>query len=193
MAVRNVKVIFKSTVSPVVFEKYTNHEGAAYFSNKLYGSWKVYVEFQKPYCTIIGLEDFNFGNMLDFAKPVKDYVGVFSNPFNDISVCYDNSTDNESQAFRYWRAATLNNSVFEYLIWCSREWVTQPPKDLLIVGTNMDYSGAAPMLDKIFDTGSPTFGAVSMILGILDMIHWALDNMMVEKFSPDIVMNTLGD
>lgn len=190
MGVRNVKVIFKSIYAPIIIEKYTNHDGAVYFNNKLYGHWRMYVEFINPFCSVLGLEEFSASNMLNFVKPVKDYVGTFNNSFNDISVCYDNSTDNQSQAFRYWRAATINNSVFEYLIWCSRESVTQPPKDLVIVGTNLDNSGAAPMLDKIFDTGSPTFGAVSNILGILYEVTWIVENL-VRKFSPDIVMNTL--
>lgn len=80
-----------------------------------------------PYGTVIESADIN-GNLLNYIRPVTDYVGEISGPnFSNIEVNYSLWTQEGTQTQRYWCAATTVNAVEEMHKMCSDEGINTPP------------------------------------------------------------------
>lgn len=113
--VRKVRVIVKDWRFGKSYKTWTDEEGCWKVNKRCKGRIWMWVEFKNgdsyERCWRSNWK------VWQLLKPVKDYVGHFWGPnYSDIEVIYWHwGTETETQAQRYWGAATVNNEVQIYL------------------------------------------------------------------------------
>lgn len=95
--------------------------------------------------TYTGLPEFGSdGNLLNYYRPVADYVGGISGPnFSNIKVRYNRWTEEFTQTQRYWCAAQTINAVEDMHNMCNEEDINTPP--FIDIYINANNAGAAWM------------------------------------------------
>jgi len=142
--VNDVKVILKDWKYGKAYETQTNADGCWRYNRRFSGNMWMWVQFknddsyERCYRT-------NW-KVWELLRPVKDYVDKISGPrFNDIELNYWfwGIHGTESQAQRYWGAATVNNEVKIYLE--ETPDIARPPAELDIYLQPNSTTGAAIM------------------------------------------------
>lgn len=95
--------------------------------------------------TYTGLPEFGIdGNILNYIRPVTDYIGSISGPnFSNIQVNFSRWTEERTQTQRYWCAAQTINNVEDMHEMCNQENINVPPHMDIYMAS--DVTGAAWM------------------------------------------------
>ncbi len=123
-----------------------------------------------------------YGSLLEFSPLSKWSQHHSKNGWNKT---YTDSTD------KMWRAALINNCVYDYYKECAATGITPPPSDLHISVVSTDgYSGGAPMLHKI-GSGFQIPLTLGDYIALLCKGQTVLSNIFMnclKYFAPDIVI-----
>lgn len=133
--VSRVKVLIADNwgqfLSPI--ERFTDENGC-WRTHKNYSKnvW-VWVRFQNEFS--YERSHRNWGHVNEFLAPIRNYVGKFGEPHNNIHRHYPKWTQQDSKAQIYWGAATVNNQVQVFRDWVAAQpGVAQVPKlDIYLV------------------------------------------------------------
>lgn len=148
--VRRVKVIARNGYS--IFEgwidrvTWTDDNGCFLIDELQYdGAMWMWIEFRNNRCKIRGVET-GLDRLYEWMFPIKDPVGKTYGPnFRDIEVNYHMYENTQTQAHRYWGAATINNSVHEFHDYAIDEGIAQPPNGIDIFAAIRRQHGYALM------------------------------------------------
>ena len=146
-----VKVILKDSWF-TEHEVWTNRHGCFSIPDvKYYENVWMWVKFTHSRGHVRGVRN-GWVSAWDWLFIVKDYVGKLNlSNFNHLDVCYDHSMDQGSRARHHWNAASVFNSMHEYIAFAQRENIGMPPERLDMYIDRNDGGGAAYMFDKMTD------------------------------------------
>lgn len=123
-----------------------------------------------------------YGSLVEFSPLSKWSQHHSKNGWNKT---YTDSTD------KMWRAALINNCVYDYYKECATTGITPPPSDLHISVVSSDgYNGGAPMLHKI-GSGFQIPLTLGDYIALLCKGQTVLSNIFMsglKYFAPDIVI-----
>jgi hypothetical protein len=128
------------------WETETDQNGCWRIPHRDYGVGHMWVKFKNDRATIRGLRGANFW---EYAFAVTDHIGQIGGPvFNNISVIYTPTGNDESATKLFWYAATCNNALAEYHGYAAADGIATPPMGLDILLFNHGGGAAAPMFNK---------------------------------------------
>lgn len=149
-----VKVILKDTWF-TEHTVWTNRTGCFRLPNAKFKNWMwQWIKFSHTSRGHVRGVRNGWGSLWDWASPIKKYVGAFKlTNFNNLDVCLNTSTNENSKDRHYWNAATVFNGLHEYYDFCSLNQIGNPPKKLDMYIDRNDSGGVAYMFDKMTDKG----------------------------------------
>ncbi len=108
----------------------------------------------------------NGSSVSQYALPLLHIYGNISYNMNSANVSYEQHTSHNDDDTKYYVAATVNNSLYEYDEYAANDGILPPPDDIKILVHRYATSSSAPMFQQLLAGGNLASSIATTLGGI---------------------------